>query len=152
MAFVLYLPIVILYLKEPLAVFLKRKNVVSSIVAGSIWLSFFYVSNMLLPFWDRGSRGGRGSWILIYTTNDIPNKYIYMIFFNDLFIYFVVVVFPLFGASEDLVRDSQRLGKPQEKPQDNISKRAAVEKNHLLLRKIRNAKVNIISAMQSRLF
>ena len=75
-----------------------------------------------------------------------------MIIFNDLFIYFVVVVFPLFGASEDLVRDSQRLGKPQEKPQDNISKRAAVEKNHLLLRKIRNAKVNIISAMQTAYF
>ena len=83
---------------------------------------------------------------MIYLTN------IYIIFFNDLFIYFVVVVFPLFGTSEDLVRDSKRLRKPQEKPQDDISKRAAVEKKHLLLRKIRNAKVNIISAMQSRLF
>ena len=75
-----------------------------------------------------------------------------MIFFNDLFIYFVVVVFPLFGASEDLVRDSQRLRKAQEKAQDSISKRAAVAKNHLLLRKIRNAKVNIISAMQTGFF
>ena len=76
-----------------------------------------------------------------------------MIFFNDLFIYFVVVVvFPLFGASEDLVRDSQRLRKAQEKAQDSISKRAAVAKNHLLLRKIRNAKVNIISAMQTTFF
>ena len=76
-----------------------------------------------------------------------------MIFFNDLFIYFVVVVvFTLFGASEDLVRDSQRLRKAQEKAQDSISKRAAVAKNHLLLRKIRNAKVNIISAMQTAFF
>ena len=75
-----------------------------------------------------------------------------MIFFNDLFIYFVVVVFPLFGASEDLVRDSQRLRKAQEKAQDSISKRAAVAKNHLLLRKIRNAKVNIIPAMQTAYF
>ena len=33
---------------------------------------------------------------------DIPNKYIYDASF-------AVVVFPLFGASKDLIRDSQRL-------------------------------------------
>ena len=34
------------------------------------------------------------------------------VFFNDLFTYFVVVVavvFPFFGASKNLMRDSQRL-------------------------------------------
>ena len=41
---------------------------------------------------------------------DIPkNISFYPNAFNDLFIYFVVVVFPLFGASKDLIRDSQRL-------------------------------------------
>ena len=29
--------------------------------------------------------------------------------FNDLFIYFVAVIFQLFGASKDLIRGSQRL-------------------------------------------
>ena len=46
---------------------------------------------------------------MIYPTSDMPNKYIYDAFFNDLFIYFVVVVFPHFGASKDLISDSQRL-------------------------------------------
>ena len=44
---------------------------------------------------------GRGPWFLIYPTNDIPNKCI--------FIYYVVAVFPLFGASKELIRDSWRL-------------------------------------------
>ena len=32
-----------------------------------------------------------------------------MTFFNDLFIYFVAVIFPLLGTSKELLRDSQRL-------------------------------------------
>ena len=40
---------------------------------------------------------------------DIPNKHIYGDFLNDLFIYFVVAVFPLFGAWKDFIRDSERL-------------------------------------------
>ena len=34
---------------------------------------------------------------------------IYMKLFNDLFTYFVVVVFQLFSVSKNLIRDSQRL-------------------------------------------
>ena len=56
-------------------------------------------------------------------------------FFNDLSIYFVVVVSPFFGASNDLIRDSQRLQfcyfvRLQEKAQD-ISKPAVKEPSTL---------------------
>ena len=72
-----------------------------------------------------------------------------------LFIYFVVVVFPIFGASEDF-RDSEKVVilwflKAIRKAQDNISK-LQFRKNNQPLGKKRNIKVNIISAIQSRLF
>ena len=57
----------------------------------------------------------------------IRNKYIYEAFWMIcLFIYFVVVVFPIFGASEDF-RDSEKVVilwflKAIRKAQDNISK------------------------------
>ena len=44
-----------------------------------------------------------------YPNNDIPNKYTDDAFFNDLFTYFIVVVFPLFGTSKELIRELQRL-------------------------------------------
>ena len=58
--------------------------------------------------------------------------------FNELFIYFVVVAFSLFGTSKELIGDSQRLCsfvRLQLKSQDNISKQAAVEKKLLTLEK-----------------
>ena len=72
-----------------------------------------------------------------------------------LFIYFVVVVFPIFGASEDF-RDSEKVVilwflKAIRKAQDNISK-LQFRKNNQPLGKKRNIKVNIISAIQSPLF
>ena len=57
--------------------------------------------------------GGRES----YPTNDIPNKYIYNTFLNNLFIYFVAA-FSLFGTSNDVIMNFVRL---QEKAQDNVS-------------------------------
>ena len=41
-AFVLHSPIVISYLKESYNVFLESKNLIFSIVAGSIWFFFFF--------------------------------------------------------------------------------------------------------------
>ena len=46
--------------------------------------------------------------------SNLDTQNLYMMVFNDLFIYFFAVVvsvvnFPLFGASEDLIRNSQRL-------------------------------------------
>ena len=58
---------------------------------------------LLLPLGTEGV--GRHE---LYPANDIPNKYIYICFFNDLFIYFIVV-FPLFGTPKELIRDSQSL-------------------------------------------
>ena len=59
-------------------------------------------------------------------------------FFNELFIYFVVVAFSLFGTSKELIGDSQRFcsfARLWLKSQDNISKQAAVEKKLLTLEK-----------------
>ena len=72
-----------------------------------------------------------------------------------LFIYFVVVIFPIFDASEDF-RESEKVEilrflKAIRKAQDNISK-LQFRKNNQPLGKKRNTKVNIISAIQSRLF
>ena len=63
---------------------------------------------------------------------------------------FHIVVFLLFGTSKELITDSKGLQfrnfvRLEQKTQENISK------NHSLLRRIRKAKVNIISAIQSRL-
>ena len=84
MAFVLHLLIVLPYLKETINCFLLFL----------FWLNIFTskISNLQLPL---------GGYL-------IPNEYIWC-FFNDLFTYFVAVFFPLFVASKDLIRDSQRL-------------------------------------------
>ena len=76
MAFVLHFPVVISCLKEPETVFLRRQN---SIFFGNVWLFCFRlnikseISNWLLP-------SG-------FVNVDIPNKYIYNAFLNDLFIH-----------------------------------------------------------------
>ena len=144
MAFVLHLPIVIPYLKESQTVFLESKNLIFFLQQLEVF-DFVYcfrlntftnkISDLLLPLGTERA-GGRES----YPPNDIGNKYIYDAFFNDLFIYFVIVVFPFFGTSEVLIRDSQKLQfcnfvRLQEKAQDDISKRAAVEKEPLTLEK-----------------
>ena len=59
------------------------------------------VSNLLLLLGAEGAGGFESQ-----PTSEIPNKYHV---FCDLFIYFVVVVFSLFGTSKELFRDSQRL-------------------------------------------
>ena len=59
------------------------------------------ISNLLLPFGAEGAS--------CYTQPMIYPLNISMMFFNDLFIYFAVVVFPLFGASKGLIRDLQTL-------------------------------------------
>ena len=61
-------------------------------------------------------------------------------FFNDLFIYFVGVLFPFFGVSKGLIRYSQwkyycNFVRLYENAQDNVSKRAAVEKEPSTLEK-----------------
>ena len=95
MAFVLHLPIVIV------------------IVAGGIWFLFIVysrlnifaskISDLLLPLGAEGAVGSQSYHPMIWSIN------ISMMLFNDLFIYFVVVVFPFFGTSKELIRDSQRL-------------------------------------------
>ena len=56
------------------------------------------VSNLLLRLGAEWAGGFES-----YPTSEIPNKYIYDVFFNDLFTYFIVVVFPLFGNSKELI-------------------------------------------------
>ena len=76
MAFTLYSPIVIPYLKETQNVFLGSKNLIFSIVAGSFLLFVFRmntftskISNLLLR-WGAEEAGGFES----YPTSEIPNK------------------------------------------------------------------------------
>ena len=40
-----------------------------------------------------------------HSINNIPNNYIYDAFLMTLFVYFIVVVFPLFGTSRELISD-----------------------------------------------
>ena len=83
-----------------------------STLTGSIWFYFCFrlniftsmISNLLSPLWVEGA-GGREFWYtqpMIYPINTV---YLWS-FFNDLLIYFVVVVFPIFVASKDFIRDS----------------------------------------------
>ena len=89
MSFVLHAPMVILCLLERVVtyfneyfslkghetVFLKRQNLISSIVVGSIWFNFWFrlniftseILNSLLPSGVEGTgTWGQGLWILIY--------------------------------------------------------------------------------------
>ena len=70
--------------------------------AGNIFTS--KISNLLLPLGAEAVRSRES-----YPTNDISNKYIYDAFIMSLFIYFLVVVFTLFGNSNELIKDSRRL-------------------------------------------
>ena len=87
MAFVLHLPIVIPYIRK-----------VFDFVFFCFRLDIFTnkISNLLLPLGATAQN------------LDVPNQYrinTFMMLFNDLFIYFGVA-FPLFGASNDLIKDS----------------------------------------------
>ena len=104
MAFVLYLPIVFPYLKEPYAVFLESKKLIF-FYSGWKYLISFVLDQIFFKVRFQiavtfGGRGGRGQWIL---PNQLYAREIH------LFIYFVAVVFSLFGTSKELIRDSQRL-------------------------------------------
>ena len=59
------------------------------------------ISNLLLSLGDKRAEGTRSS--ECYAQSIIYSINISKITFNDLFVYFVVVVFPLFGASIDLI-------------------------------------------------
>ena len=84
MAFALHLAILIPYLKEPQAVFLKSKNLIFSILAGSVsfcifldWMFLHWISLdwMLQAFKFAVTFVGRGDVNL-----DIPDEYIYDVF------------------------------------------------------------------------
>ena len=87
---------------------------------------------MLLPLGDEGTGGFES-----YPTSEIPNKYIYDAF---LMIYLSILLLLFFHF---LALQRSKLGihkgcnsvRLQEKSQDNISKRAAVEKELLTLEK-----------------
>ena len=90
----------------------------------SVWMAFFFTFTHCTPLSERNHRLFSSFfvfcfWLHIFTSKIsnlqlplggylIPNEYIWC-FFNDLFTYFVAVLFPLFVASKDLIRDSQRL-------------------------------------------
>ena len=82
MAFVLHFPIAIVCLNEYEDVFLKRRNLIFSIVAWSIWFAFCFrlnnfknmISN-LLPLGVEGC-GSREPWILICLLKLISIKYL----------------------------------------------------------------------------
>ena len=95
MAFVSHSPIAIPFLKEPFNVFLESKNLIFSMVAGSIWFCFFVfrmniftstVSNLLLPLGPKGPGALNLTQLMRYPINTS------MMLFYDLFIYFLVVV------------------------------------------------------------
>ena len=95
MAFVLHSPILIS--KGTIDCFLEKKKVNFFYSNWKYLILFFIfrlsictskVLNLLLPLWAKGAGSFES-----YTTSEIANKYIYDAFFNDLFIYFVVVVF-----------------------------------------------------------
>ena len=104
MAFVLHFSIVIPCLKEPKTVFLKRRNFSFSIVPGSIWFAFCFrlniftqkISNLL----SLGTEDW-GPWILIFPINISMMPFL-MIYLS---IFAVIVVFQLFRASNDSIRD-----------------------------------------------
>ena len=62
------------------------------------------IPDLLLPLGTEGARGHES-----YPPNDVTNKHIFDAFLMIFFIYFVVAVFPLFGTSEELTSDSQKL-------------------------------------------
>ena len=92
--------IVIPHLKEPYNHFFESITLIFSIVAGSIWFCFrpntfiSKISNLQLHLGAERPRCCES-----YPTSKIPDEYILDDFFNDLFMYFVVVVFSLFGTS-----------------------------------------------------
>ena len=107
----LFYILVIPYLKEPTTVFLDSKNLIFSVVAGSIWICFFFLDCIFLQLWFQICCylwGPKGPGALNLTQ---PVRYsinISMMLFNDLFIYFAVVVFSsLFGISKELIRGSK---------------------------------------------
>ena len=104
--FVLHLLIVIPYLKEPQMVFLKSKK---NRFFYSSWKYFIFCFVFTRFQICRYLWGLRGVMNLDMTNQWYTQQIFPWCFFNDLFIYFVVVVFPLFGASKGLIRDSQRL-------------------------------------------
>ena len=66
-------------------------------------------------------------------TSEIPNKYIHDAFLMIYFSFLLLLFFHFFDASKELIRDSQRLQfcsfvRLQQKSHDDITKRAAVEK------------------------
>ena len=63
---------------------------------------------MLLPLGAEGT-GGEGAWILAYPTNDILYKYISDAFLMIYLYIWLLLFFPLFVASEGLIKDSQKL-------------------------------------------
>ena len=103
MAFVFHVLIVIPCVKEPYVVFLESKNLIFSIVFDFVFcfrlnISTSKFSNLLLPFGAEEAGGCESC-----PTIEIPSKYYLWCFFSDLFIYFVVVVFSLFGISKELI-------------------------------------------------
>ena len=111
-AFDWHSPIVIPYLKESQTVFLESKNLLFSIVAGSIWFCFLFldglftikVSNLLLPL------GAERAWgFESYPITEVPNKYIYCAFFMIYLSILLLLFFSLFDTSKELIGDSQRL-------------------------------------------
>ena len=113
MAFVLHLPIVIPYLKEPLTVFLKSKNLIFSIVAASNWFAFSFwlnifaskISDLLLHLDAEGAGDCkcRCTQPMMYPIN------ISVMLFKWFIYLFCFCFFSFFVASKDLTRDSQRL-------------------------------------------
>ena len=98
MAFVFCLTIVISCLKWPKAIFLKSKNLILLIVAGSIWYCFYVLDWVFLQvrfqiccyLW--GTTGQRT--VNLNMLNQWYTQIIYLwCLSNDLFNYFVVVVF-----------------------------------------------------------
>ena len=100
-------------LHSPIDCFLGRKNLIFSIVTGSIWFCFLFldwifcaskVLDLVLPLGAKGARGFES-----YTTSEIPNKYIYDAFLMIYLSILLLLLFSLFGTSKELIRDSQRL-------------------------------------------
>ena len=102
LAFILYLLIVIPYLKEPLTVFLKSKKFDFFYSSWKYLILLFVLDWIFLQvrpqiccyvWWAKRP----GLWILIYPTNDIPNKYIHdaflMIYLCILLLFFHFLVF-----------------------------------------------------------
>ena len=102
MDFVLHSSIVIPYLKEPffycnwkylILFFVFRLNICTS-----------EILNLLLPLGTKGARGFE-----FYINSEKPSKYIYHAFLMIYLSILLLLLFSLFGTSEELIRDSQRL-------------------------------------------